>query len=349
MRERSRAFNELSGRKAANGTPRRSGARRSPLERRLRRARSWRRLHDRSGPSMRDCRSPFEPSVSRSERRRRVDSLVLFCYAPIRWCGWWQLVVLPAQRRDHEKWERYAMVESNLFGDVTGRVSRSTRRPALGFGAVLVGLLSAFMTLGCGAAQPEEEPATSQAELKQGGDPRLARYEETYLRWSYGGMTLPTDAHGNAVEKNIVMLPIPPAPGDGTPATANVTLSAGEGFVLPLFAGLGTSYRDGTPPDPFEPTSIFTTLQLDFAVDGKTLIDTSNVLRYFTKFDIQPAIPIDDPVVKAIIWFEGVGVLHNPLCPGRHTLTLDVKNVEPSFGQLLEYHNTWNITVKPGR
>jgi hypothetical protein len=238
------------------------------------------------------------------------------------------------------------MIANHAFEDVAGFESSSRRRPFARAGVIAV--LLAQATCGCGSAQPEEDVGTSSAELRSGGDPRLAHYEETYLRWEFGDVTLPTDAHGNAVEKNVVMMPIPSTPGDGTPGTANVTLSPGEGFVLPLFAGLGTSYRDGSPPDPFEPESIFTTLEVDFSIDGKTIIDRRDVSRYLTKFDFDPAIPIDDPVVRAIIWFEGVGVLQNPLSPGQHTLKLDLKNTEPSFGQILEYHNTWNVTVKTG-
>jgi hypothetical protein len=228
--------------------------------------------------------------------------------------------------------------------------SRVRRRAfSLGLGATACHALLALGALGCSGEAPEssgQELATSEAALRDDGGPRLAHYTETYMRWLFGDKTLPTDANGNAVENKVVMLPVPQTPGDGTPGTANVTLSPGESFVAPLFGGLGTSYRDGTPPDPFEPLSIFTTLDISFSVDGQTLIAPSNVLRYFSKFKFDPPIPIDDPVVSAVIWFEGVSVLHAPLGPGQHVLKLDVKNTEPSFGQLLEYHNTWNITVQ---
>jgi hypothetical protein len=42
-----------------------------------------------------------------------------------------------------------------------------------------------------------------------------------------------------------------------------------------------------------------------------------------------------------------VALLQNPLPPGEHVLKLDEKNAEPGFGGILEYHNTWNVTVKP--
>jgi hypothetical protein len=222
-----------------------------------------------------------------------------------------------------------------------------TRNPT----GILGGALSfmvALAAVGCGTGPTEEEAGTSQAELSK-PDPRLAQYQESYFRWAFGDKVLATDTYGNAVENNIVMMPTPSAPGDGTPGSIDVTLSAGEGFTLPFFVELGTSYRDGTPPDPFEPLSLFTTLDIKFAIDGKTLITTDNVLTYFSKFSFDPAIPYDDPFVQAVIWYEGVALLQNPLPPGTHVLTLDEKNAEPGFGGLLEYHNTWNVTVKPGR
>lgn len=209
-------------------------------------------------------------------------------------------------------------------------------------------LVIAIAALGCGAAPNEEDVATSQAELKR-PDPRLASYQETYFRWLFGDKALSTDSFGNAVEKNIVMMPTPQTPGDGTPGSIDVTLGAGEGFTIPFFVELGTSYRNGNPPDPFEALSLFTTLDIKFTIDGKTLITKDNVLEYFSQFTFSPAIPYDDAVVQAVIWYQGVALLMNPLPPGEHVLTLDEKNAEPGFAGILEYHNTWNVTVEPGR
>jgi hypothetical protein len=211
----------------------------------------------------------------------------------------------------------------------------------------VVCLVVAFSVQGCGAAPTEEDVGSSQAELKK-PDPRLAQYQETYFRWLFGDKVLSNDAFGNAVEKNIVMMPTPQAPGDGTPGSIDVTLGAGEGFTLPFFVELGTSYRNGTPPDPFEARSLFTTLDIKFTIDGKTVITSANVLEYFSQFSFSPPIPFDDAVVQAVIWYQGVALLQNPLPPGKHVLKLDEKNAEPGFGGILEYHNTWNVTVKPG-
>jgi hypothetical protein len=211
--------------------------------------------------------------------------------------------------------------------------------------AMVVGaLVLASGTFGCAAEAGSDDLATESDALVR-ANPRLAEFQEIYTRWSFGQLSVPSDSNGNAVVRDVVLMPIPFTPGDGTPGVADVALKAGQSFMLPCFAEFGTSYRDSTPPDPFEPLSLFTTLDIKFSVDGVPLVTTANVLGYFSKFTFKPEIPIDDTFIKAVIWFEGVGVLHTPLTPGKHVLKLDEKNTEPGFGGLLEYHNTWNVTV----
>jgi hypothetical protein len=176
----------------------------------------------------------------------------------------------------------------------------------------------------------------------------LTTRQETYFRWAYGDITVPTDSNGNAlVGKNIVLFPLPAASGDGTPAHLDVTLSLGQSFVLPLWALLGTSYTDGTPPDPFVPDSVFQTLEISFTIDGVTVVDGSNVMNYYSKETLDPAISIlGFPPVDSIIWMESIGITHAPLAPGQHTFALDAVNTEPAFGFFFsEYHNTWTVTV----
>jgi hypothetical protein len=159
-------------------------------------------------------------------------------------------------------------------------------------------------------------------------------------------LDLPTDCNGNTVVDNVVFMPIPDAPGDGTPGTIDVTLFNNQSFLLPLFGVFGTSYSDGTPPDPFEPVSIFETLDIQFAIDGVPLVTTDNVMDYFFKYELNPPIPYDYPPLSAVIWGEEISVFHKPLARGKHTFTLDVLNTEPAFGGFSEWHNTWNVTVK---
>src|SRR5262245_21740621 len=64
----------------------------------------------------------------------------------------------------------------------------------------------------------------------------LTTWQETYFRWAYGDVTVPTDSNGNAVVGNHVLFPLPNATGDGTPAHLDVKLNPGQSFVLPLWA-----------------------------------------------------------------------------------------------------------------
>lgn len=176
----------------------------------------------------------------------------------------------------------------------------------------------------------------------------LAGWSQLYERWIFGVQNVPTDRNGNAVVNNhVVLLPIPNTPGDGTAGHLDVTLDAGQGFVVPLWVLLGTDYTDGTPPDPLVDISIFRTLNITFKVDGVTVIDNSNVLSFYSQFFFNPPIPINFPPINSIIWFQGISLVYHPLSVGTHTLQLDAVNTQPAFGGFFEYHNTWTITVRP--
>lgn len=177
----------------------------------------------------------------------------------------------------------------------------------------------------------------------------LAAWQDLYWRWAFGNLTLPSDSNGNAIAGgNVVLMPLPNVPA-GTPGSIDVTLNTGQPFMLPLWNLLGTSYSDGTPPDPTVDVSVFRTLDITFKIDGVTVINNANVMSYYTAFSFDPAIPYDSPPYNAVIWFEGIGLTHAPLTPGKHTMTLDAKNTEPAFGGIAEYHNTWNLTVKAAK
>ena len=176
----------------------------------------------------------------------------------------------------------------------------------------------------------------------------LAGWEDLYWRWVYGDVAVPTDANGNAVVGSVVLLALPNSSGDGTPASIDLTLGTGQSFVLPLWVLFGTSYDDGTPDDPMAPVSVFQTLEITFSIDGQTVINSSNVMDYFSQFFFSPPIPADFPPVNAIIWLQGIGIVHNPLMPGNHVFKLHAKNTQLAFGTIFEYNNTWNVTVKPG-
>lgn len=180
----------------------------------------------------------------------------------------------------------------------------------------------------------------------------LAQWQEAYWRWNLGSpQPVPTtDANGNAAIGNVVLMALPSAPGDGTPASTNVTLSASQAFVLPLWNLLGNSYTavSGFPPDDLIPLNVFQTLDLQLKLDAVTLIDGSNLMQYFSQFSFVPPIPYDSSPAAAYIWLQGVGMVHEPLSPGNHILKLDAKNTDTAdlFGLTFEYHNTWNVSVQ---
>src|SRR5438876_551695 len=72
----------------------------------------------------------------------------------------------------------------------------------------------------------------------------LAGWEDIYVRWLVGDIAITPDAYGNAVVNSVVLLPIPPTPGDGTPGHQDVTINSGRAFFLPLLQEVGTSYTD---------------------------------------------------------------------------------------------------------
>jgi hypothetical protein len=206
--------------------------------------------------------------------------------------------------------------------------------------AVLAGLCLATLARAGNAPQPGNSHAFGKD---------LATWQELYWRWAYGGVTIPTEANGNAVVGHVVLMPLPNVPGDGTPGHLDVTLHSGQAFTLPLLGLLGTSYTDGTPPDPRVDVSFFQTLDLTLQIDGVTVVNESNLMDYYSEFSFTPPVPIDFPPIDSIIWGESVGIVHTPLSVGTHSIKLDLKSTQhlpPGFGGgILEYHNTWTVSV----
>jgi len=178
----------------------------------------------------------------------------------------------------------------------------------------------------------------------------LAQWQDIYWRWTYGGLSGPTDANGNAVVNgNVVLLPLPNAPGDGTPEHLNVTLNSGQAFVLPLWVLLGNSYSDGAPNDPLVDATVFQTLEITLQIDGVTVLDAANYMQFYSEFYFAPVItlPAAFAPYAGIIWHQGIGTVHSAFSPGTHTIKLDAKNTQAAFGSFFEYHNTWTVTVQP--
>jgi hypothetical protein len=181
----------------------------------------------------------------------------------------------------------------------------------------------------------------------------LSDWQGLWLASYVGDADIPPDDNGNADIGHVVLLPIPAAAGDGTPASADVTLDAGQAFVVPLWSTYGFSYSDGTPNDPLVPISVFKTLELKLTIDGKTLIDGRNLMDYYSQTLFPNGLPLSFLPGDSIIEEQCIGLTHAPLSPGKHTMTLDAVNTEalpPQYGGgFAEYHNTWDITVKNGK
>jgi hypothetical protein len=145
-------------------------------------------------------------------------------------------------------------------------------------------------------------------------------------------------------------MPFPITPGDGTAGSINVTLNQGQSFMLPLWNILGNAYEDGSF-DTFLPLALFETLDIRFTIDGATVVANRNVMNYYTQFFFNPPIPFDSPPAVSFTFLQGIGITHAPLTPGNHVMKMDVKNTDTAdfFGITLEFHNTWNLTVQPGR
>jgi hypothetical protein len=178
----------------------------------------------------------------------------------------------------------------------------------------------------------------------------LSQWQEIYWRWFYNDLSIPTDVNGNPVVDNVVLMRFPVTSGDGTAGVIDLTLKAQQPFMLPLWNILGNAYNDGSI-DPYLSEEIFRTLDIKFAIDGVTVVNTANVRQFYTKFDFNPPIPYNFPPAVSFIFLQGIGITHAPLTPGNHVFTLDAKNTDTVdfFGIQLEYHNTWNVTVLPSR
>lgn len=212
--------------------------------------------------------------------------------------------------------------------------------------ALRIGILSVLL-VGLLAGTPARAGALSGDSSAFGNS--LAGWMNVYWQWYFGAASVPQDGNGNAVVGNVVLMALPAATGDGTPASLDVTLKSGQAFVLPLLGAHGTSYSDGTPPDDYLPRSIFETLELQFWIDGELVIDGASAMDFYSESFLDPPIPFDYPPLAALIYQQSIALAHTPLPPGAHVMKLHVKNTEPIFGYFAEFNNTWNITVLPGK
>lgn len=196
-------------------------------------------------------------------------------------------------------------------------------------------ILSAALLLTLGTtlsanAGPAPLPPNSHAY-----DQTLAQWQATWLAWAVGDLTPPTDTYGNALVTNVVLMAIPAAPGDGTPASINITLLSGEAFVVPLLVLVGNSST------PMVSATDFKNMTLTLTLDGDAILDGAGAFRYYTQTTFTP------PLAGGTAWVQGISIVHTPLPVGNHVLKLDETITVPERGQTLVFHNTLNITVRP--
>lgn len=174
--------------------------------------------------------------------------------------------------------------------------------------------------------------------------------QHLYQRWGWGDPTVnfPVDGNGNTYQGNFVFVPLP----SGNPGYIDVTLNSNQAFVLPLWNWAGEKYLDSSKPaDPEVPSSVYRTLDIKFTIDGETVVDSCNVMEYYSEFLFETPIFYQWDPQGYLVSDQGIGVVHKPLPPGHHTFKLDVVNTEPVIdgpgnSWIFEYHNTWNVTVK---
>src|SRR5689334_13273774 len=96
-------------------------------------------------------------------------------------------------------------------------------KPALAMAVTVVALTGWRGTVRADITDPSSSPLVDSK-------PLLTVFDDLYSRWLFGNITLPTDQNGNAVVAGVALMPLPNAPGDGTPGSINVTLKAGQAF-----------------------------------------------------------------------------------------------------------------------
>jgi hypothetical protein len=156
----------------------------------------------------------------------------------------------------------------------------------VGHGIALIALLLALGPVGANAADQPQPPQSSAFGRS------LEDWQDTYWRWALGEVSIKPDANGNAVAKgNVVLMPLPAAPGDGTPASINVTLKSGQAFMLPLLMLLGNSQDNGSPDDAFASSNDFRNITLSLKLDGVEIMNGSNAIQFYTQALFNPTIP----------------------------------------------------------
>src|SRR5688572_13781748 len=93
---------------------------------------------------------------------------------------------------------------------------------------ILIKKTMSLLTLAMAAALTVTSASPARADGKErerkhhglyGSEKLLTVFADLYFRNAFGNITLPTDSNGNTVVGGTVLMPLPNAPGDGTPAS----------------------------------------------------------------------------------------------------------------------------------
>lgn len=190
------------------------------------------------------------------------------------------------------------------------------------------------LLLGLGSSLPANGGLFPQPPHSHSFGQSLAEWQATWLEWAFGNLTPPTDAHGNALVNGVVLMAVPNASGDGVPASIDLTLDAGEPFVVPLFLVGGSSLGAMLPE------SDFANMTLTLTLDDTVILDSSDASDFYTQTVFNPPLP-----GNGLVFVQGLSIVHAPLPPGPHILKLDEKFTAAGGGFTREFHNTLNLTV----
>ena len=203
---------------------------------------------------------------------------------------------------------------------------------------------------GAGSADPRIAPPISKA------------FGKTLTEWNtiYWERTLTA---GQSKVGRVQLMPLPYGEYEGGSGTEDdpllfvgqleITLAPGTPFVLPLFAWIGERY-DGYPDEsddePFLDDDFIAWIHPNLTIDGKTVVSDDNKMFFYigpTWFEQPIMYPEPDKFGSvAAIWFQGFGIVSQPLSVGEHVIHLWEPFTLPDYPYVV-YDNTLIVTVAP--
>ena len=197
------------------------------------------------------------------------------------------------------------------------------------------------------------------------GPPRIAppnskAFGKTLTEWNsiYWERTLTA---GDSKVGRVRLMPLPYAEYEGGTGTEDdplvfagqlkITLAPGTPFVLPLIAWIGEIYDEylNVPDDePFPDDDFIAWIHPNLTIDGRTIISDDNKEAFYIGpiwFD-QPIMypkPSDYKSIAAI-WFQGFGIVSQPLSVGEHVIHLWEPFTLPDYPYIV-YESTLIVTV----